>query len=324
MGRVQASWRMFRFSWNFVKSERVLFLYPVLVFLIQLVVIALMLSILGLITYNTVNNIGGVNKLVNTVTSFSNSSMGDPAQSVQASTMKLSDSLFTTENNILIIAVLFLYFIMGLVANLFSITVINSVIEKIDTNVINAKAALSKAFSNIGYIIQWTLFNIFVVYLIHYIIRLCERIPILNIIVALFLNTAWATFTFFALPILAENKSNPIETLKMSSKLIKKRFGTNVVSMGSLFIINFLWIVSVVALGFLLLKAVDYSNIYSTLLDINLIIFIIYFVFSLSLLILLSLVYRTVLYLYCVRGTLPEEINKNEINSVISFRKKRI
>ena len=103
MGRVQASWRMFRFSWNFVKSERVLFLYPVLVFLIQLVVIALMLSILGLITYNTVNNIGGVNKLVNTVTSFSNSSMGDPAQSVQASTMKLSDSLFTTENNILII-----------------------------------------------------------------------------------------------------------------------------------------------------------------------------------------------------------------------------
>jgi len=323
MGRIAASWHIFKFSFDFVKSEKKLFIYPVITFIIQLILMMLTLGVIALITYNTYENLGGASGIASDIANTNNAMVSNANQIANAYSEKIIPSLFTTENNVLIFIVLILLFLMLLVGNLFSVAVINSVLQKIETKKINVGLAIRNTLNNIFYIAGWTIFNFIIGSIINYIVRALERIPLLSFIVGMVLDAAWVTFTFFALPILSVKKYGPIKTLKLSSSLIKKKFGVNVISLGGLGIINLIWFLSVIGLGFLLFKDTDNFSLNSFITQLNLAIFFVYFIFSLCFLILFSLVYRATLFLYCAKDVLPEGINKEEINGVISYRKRR-
>jgi len=322
MGRIQASWQIFKFSVGFVKSEKKLLFYPIITFFIQLVLMLLTVGLIALITYNTYEKLGGASGIASEIANTNSNAINDANQIVNSYSEKILPSLFTTENNILIFIVLILLFSMLLVGNLFSIAVINSVLQKIETKEIDIKLALKNTFSNIFHIAGWTLFNFIIGSIINYIVRALERIPLLSFIVSMILNAAWVTFTFFALPILAVKKYNPIKTLKLSTNLIRRKFGVNVISLGGLGIVNFLWFLSVLGLGGLLFHDTENFSLHSFITQLNLIIFFAYFISSLCFIILFSLVYRATLFMYCAKDILPEGINTDEINGVISYRKR--
>lgn len=324
MGRIQASWHIFQFSFGFVKAEKKLFIYPVITFLIQLFLMLITIGFVALITYNTYQTLGGASGIANEITNTNSSTINDANQIVNAYSEKVLPALLTTENNILIIIVVALLFLMLLVGNLFSVAVINSVIQKIETNEINIKVAIKNTISNIYYIASWTIFNFIIGTIINYLVRALERIPFLSFIVGMILDAAWVTFTFFALPILSVNKYGPIKTLKLSTSLVRKKFGINVISLGGLGIVNFLWFLSVVGLGWLLMHDSDNFSLQNIMTQLNIIIFFVYFVFSLCFLILFSLVYRATLFLYCAKDILPDGISEDEINSIISYKKRSL
>lgn len=322
MGRVSASWRIFKYTLTFVKSEKKLLIYPVITFIIQLILLLVTLGVIALISYNVYEDLGGAAEISSNLDSVYSSTGNNSNQVIENYSKEVASKIFTTENNILIFIVLVLLFLMALVGNLFSIVVINSVFQKLKTNEINIKQAIKDALSNWFYIAQWTLFNFIVGMIINYIIKASERIPFLSMILSFILNAAWVTFTFFALPVLAAKKYNPFKTLKTSSSLIRKKFGVNILSISGLFIINLLWTLSLFGLGFLLLQDIQYNSLQSFLTQFNIVIFAAYFVFTLCLIILFSLIYKATLFMYCVNDTLPEALGSEVINGVISYKKK--
>jgi hypothetical protein len=103
----------------------------------------------------------------------------------------------------------------------------------------------SAAFSRIGQILGWT----FVTTTVGLILRALEdRVPFLGKIAAWIAGAAWAIATFFVVPVLALEGTGPVESLKRSSSVVKARWGEGVT--GAATIAAATWVISFVLLIF--------------------------------------------------------------------------
>lgn len=99
----------------------------------------------------------------------------------------------------------------------------------------------SAAFARIGPILGWT----FVTATVGLVLRaLEERVPFVGRIVAWIAGAAWAIASFFVVPVLALEGAGPVESLKRSSSVVKARWGEGVT--GAATIAAATWVFSLV------------------------------------------------------------------------------
>jgi hypothetical protein len=105
---------------------------------------------------------------------------------------------------------------------------------------------ISAAMHRIGPILGWT----FVAATVGLILRaLKERLPALGKIVVWIVGAAWAIATFFVIPVLAFEGNGPLRSLKRSSAVVKARWGEGATGAATISIVTFLVTIVIVLVG---------------------------------------------------------------------------
>ncbi|WP_424736636.1 DUF6159 family protein [Mycobacterium sp.] len=105
---------------------------------------------------------------------------------------------------------------------------------------------VSAAVQRIGPILAWT-FVATTVGLILRVIR--DRVPAVGSIVAEIAGAAWAIATYFVVPVLAFEGSGPLPSLKRSSAVVKARWGEGATGAATISIVTFLATVAIAIVG---------------------------------------------------------------------------
>jgi hypothetical protein len=105
---------------------------------------------------------------------------------------------------------------------------------------------ISAAWHRIGPILGWT----FVTTTVGLILRaLKDRLPAVGQIVASIVGAAWAIAAFFVVPVLAFEGSGPLRSLKRSSTVVKERWGEGATGAATISIVTFLVTIGIALVG---------------------------------------------------------------------------
>ncbi len=125
----------------------------------------------------------------------------------------------------------------------------------------SVRKGLIFSFSRIGLIIAWAAFAATVGTLLR---MLQERLGYFGKIVTGILGFVWSAATFFVVPIIAYEKTNPITAAKRSALMVKEKWGESVVA-------NFSFgVLTLIAFGILGIAAIAVSELISMTLGIGL------------------------------------------------------
>jgi len=203
MGKFASSWALMKASWNILKLDKEMLLFPVFsLFASLLVIISFALPIFFLE--------GG----------------------------KIFDDIVSSESEILKFIVLYLFYF----CNYFVIIFFNSAIISCATIRMNGgdptvTDGLRSAFERLPLIAGWAV----VASSVGMILRMIEeRLEIVGRIVAGLLGLAWTVTSFLVIPILVVEKKDPMTALKESTLLLKKTWGQQLITNFSFGLIFFL------------------------------------------------------------------------------------
>jgi hypothetical protein len=105
---------------------------------------------------------------------------------------------------------------------------------------------LAAAMQRIGPILGWA----FVATTVGLVLRLIrERVPFVGKLVAWLLGTAWAIATFFVIPAIALEGTGPVESLKRSGSVIKARWGEGATGAATISVVTFIATFVIVLVG---------------------------------------------------------------------------
>jgi hypothetical protein len=175
---------------------------------------------------------------------------------------------------------------------------------------------LSAAWHRIGPILGWT----FVATTVGLILRaLEERFELLGKIVAWIAGAAWAIATFFVIPVLALEGTGPIDSLKRSAAVVKARWGESATGAATIGVATFLvtlLIVLVGGVGGAALMAIGLWPLGVVVLAATVVgVIVVSFVSSA-----LSQIFRVAVYQYAVTGAAPGGFDRNLLQDAFARR----
>ncbi len=170
---------------------------------------------------------------------------------------------------------------------------------------------LSAAFARIGPILGWTLVTTTVGLILR---ALEERVPLGGRIAAWIAGAAWAIATFFVVPVLALEGSGPIDALKRSAAVVKARWGegaTGAVVISAVSGFALMGIVFVGVTGYILLSGTNQPLVGALVIAIAAAAFLAVSVVSGA----LSQIFRVAVYQYATNGTAPGAFDGRELEA---------
>ncbi len=175
---------------------------------------------------------------------------------------------------------------------------------------------LSAAFARIGPILGWTLVTTTVGLILR---ALEERVPLAGRITAWIAGAAWAIATFFVVPVVALEGSGPIDALKRSAAVVKTRWGEGatgavVISAVSGFALMAIMFIGVT--GYVLLSQTSQPLVGALVIAIAAAAFLAVSVVSSA----LSQIFRVAVYQYATNGTAPGAFDGRELESAFKRR----
>jgi len=190
--KVTRSWTLFKASWEVLRADKELAVFPVLSSLACLALLAAIFVPAGF---------SGL------FDGFADEDRGPPA---------------------LFYGLLFaFYFGSFFVVTFFNTALVACAVKRLEGGEPTVSYGLGEAGSRLGIILGWTLLASTVGMILH---AIEERAGLLGSIVSRLLGTLWALATFFVVPILVVERKGPLAALRESASLLKRTWGEQITS----------------------------------------------------------------------------------------------
>ena len=200
MGRVSRGWSLTGQSWEILKSDRSLVVFPILS-IVFAILATVAIWVLALVIRGVFD--------------------GQPLQE--------HDPVFY-------IAGLATAYVSTFIAIFFNVALAACAMRSLRGEDTKVGEGVRAAVRRIGPILGWTL----VATTVYLILRALEkRLPLLGSIVAWLVDAAWSIATFFVIPVIAVEGSGPWQSLKRSSGIVKARWGESATGAVTLWVLAF-------------------------------------------------------------------------------------
>ena len=279
IGRLRASFLLFKESWRFLSNDKELLLVPIFSMVFSGILIGLITLLLGGFT-------GAL------------------------------DQFFTAEKSIgyMEYAFMFLVYLIGAFSlAIAQATTVHIVYVRAHGGNATLYSGLARAFSNWYPLLLWSLITSTVGLILKLI---SERSQIIGKLVAGLLGAAWAILTFFAVPIILIEKKNPVDSISASAKLFKKTWGETLISNVTLGLVFMLAHLVVLAsfVGLLIYGAMVQN---AAVLVIAIIGVIVWLILATLVDAALQSILKTLLYIYAAEDVVPNNFNRELLESML-------
>ncbi|MES2749379.1 MAG: DUF6159 family protein [Patescibacteria group bacterium] len=279
IGRLRASFLLFKESWRFLRADKELLLVPILSLLFSLVLFGLWTTLVTLV--------GG------SVTDF----------------MQADIAMQTSE---------YIYLFGTYVIAAFSLALAQAItVHIVYVRAHGGNASLgdgiSRAFSNIVPLFIWSLITSTVGMILR---SISERSALVGKIVTSLLGAAWAILTFFVIPIMVLDKKTAFSAIPTSAQLFKKTWGETLVAnvtLGLVFMVAHLLVFA----SFIGLLIYAGSTLNSVLLILSIIGVIVWLIVATLVHSALEGILKTLLYIYAAENVVPSNFNKELLESML-------
>jgi hypothetical protein len=214
---------------------------------------------------------------------------------------------------------IFLYFVSMFLATFFNVAFYHEILAALSGQSVAIGRGLKFAGTKLGAILMWTLFA----GLVGLIIKTIEqRLELVGRIIARFLGLAWSVAAVFAIPVIVreERGVNPLAMLQKSAAILKRTWGEALIGYAGLTFANMLVVFgSLVVLGGALAVSVVLSNFW-ILVPVAVVWVAALFAWSYFTGI-ASQIYKCALYLYAADGVVPHPYNQEMLDQAWKFKK---
>lgn len=206
------------------------------------------------------------------------------------------------------------------ISNLFAGAVINAAFERFDGGDPSVRGSLSRAWSKKKSIFLFSILASFVGLILD---AIRQRVPFGGKLLTWLGEVAWAVASFFALAVIIRNDevTGPLDATKQSMNLIKKVWGESLIISGTIGLISVVIILSYVLISFPIMIAVVALSAWAGL-GVGILLIIGLFVISLVLSALSSIA-KAAIYYWAVTGKAPQQFNSELLRSAITPKKAR-
>lgn len=202
------------------------------------------------------------------------------------------------------------YFINYFVMSYFNTGLIACALRVLDGKAPTIGYGLSVATKRLPQIAAWA----FVAAVVGVLLRMLERYQKVGSFVAALLGTAWSALTFFVVPVLAVEGVGPIQAVKRSGGILRKHWGTALVSNFSMGLVGFLIMLPVLIVGVVLvllaIRAGNTVGIGIAIASVVLIAFIVSSAISAA-----DVILKAVLYNYATDRTIPASFDTTTLEA---------
>lgn len=225
--------------------------------------------------------------------------------------------LIDTHDPIHYIAVFGSLYVATFIAVFFNVALAACAVRSMRGEDTSVSEGLSAAFGRLGPILGWTL----VTTTLGLILRVLEeRVPLAGKIGVWIAGAAWAIATFFVVPVLALEGSGPLDALKRSAAVVKARWGegaTGAVIISAVSNFAVMAIVFVGMAGYFLLAKANQPLVGALIIAIAAAAFLAVMVVSSA----LNQIFRVAVYQYAANGTAPGGFDGRELEAAFNRRR---
>ena len=279
IGRLRASFLLFKESWRFLRADKELLLVPLLSLLFSLVLFGIWTTLVTLV--------GG------SVTDFLQEEVA----------MQTREYLY-----------LFGIYVIGAFSLALSQAItVHIVYVRAHGGNATLGDGITRAFANIGPLFIWSLITSTVGMILR---TISERSALVGKIVTSLLGAAWAILTFFVIPIMVLDKKNAFSAIPTSAQLFKKTWGETLVAnvtLGLVFMVAHL-LVFASFIGWLIYAG---STLNPVLLIVSILGVIVWLIIATLVHSALEGILKTLLYIYASENIVPSNFNKELLESML-------
>lgn len=279
IGRLRASFLLFKESWRFLRADKELLLVPILSLFFSLILFGLWTTIISVL--------GGP------VTDF----------------MQDEVAMQTSE---------YIYLFGIYVTAAFSLALAQAItVHIVYVRAHGGNASLgdgiARAFANLGSLFIWSIITSTVGMILR---TISERSALIGKLATSLLGAAWAILTFFVIPIMVLDKKNAFAAIPTSTQLFKKTWGETLVAnvtLGLIFMVAHL----VVLASFIGLLIYAGSTLNSILLIMSIVGVAVWLILATVIHSALEGILKTLLYIYAAENVVPSNFNKELLESML-------
>jgi hypothetical protein len=231
------------------------------------------------------------------------------------------DSIKGVLNYILIFLV---YLGLAFIATFFNVCVVYTTKTRFNGGDATFMDSIRFAFSKIHLIFSWSLIAATVGLILKALTNFAERLgPIgglISKIMISILGMGWSIITLFVVPGMVYHNLGPIQAIKKSAQVLRKTWGESLIRHFGLGLAQFIFLM----LGFIVTIVLI---IISAVIDLNWLImiwipmFVLYIVFVFLFFGIMNSIFNTALYVYADTGNVPQGFNKEVMQSVFTPKK---
>jgi len=286
MGVFARSWEITKLSFDVIKKDRELLLFPLLGGLFSLLfIVALLVPTL--------------------ITSFIK-----------------GQQTYGTEEYLIIFAI---YFGLVFIATFFNVCVVYTTKIRFAGGNATFNESIKFALSKIHLILSWSLLSATVGLILRMIDNLAEKAgkggEIILRIINMILGMLWSIITIFVVPSMVYHDLGPIDAIKKSVEVLRKTWGESLIRYYGLGLIQFLFLLLGVVIGvplFLILSSIGVFGIIAALSILT-----VYFIGTILVFSVANGVFNTALYVYADTGKVPKGYNKEIMTNAFQTKKSR-
>ncbi len=279
IGRLRASFLLFKEAWRFLRADKELLLVPVLSFVFSFVLFGIWTTVITLSGGSVIDFVG------------------------EERAMQISEYVYMFG----------VYVIAAFSLALAQAIIVHIVYVRAHGGNASLSDGISRAFTNIGPLFIWSLITSTVGVILR---TISERSALVGKIVTALLGAAWAILTFFVIPIMVLDKKNAFLAIPTSAQLFKKTWGETLVAnvtLGGIFVLaHILVLMSFVGL---IIYGVSTNN--ALLMITAGVGVVIWLLIATIVHATLEGILKTLLYIYAAENVVPSNFNKELLESML-------
>lgn len=216
------------------------------------------------------------------------------------------------------------YFGLSFIATFFNTCVVYTAKTRFEGGNATFMDSIKFAASRIHLIIMWSLLSATVGLFLRVLDQIAENMGevgqlIMSILISM-LGAAWSFITIFIVPIMVYEGKTPFAALKKSIELLKKTWGEGIVGMVGLGLAQLIFIVIGIVIGVVLAFLTLGIGLIAFLVAMGLV--VIYFIIVFTFFSALTAIFNTALYIYATEGKMPTGFDEETVNSSVKSKKK--
>ena len=219
-----------------------------------------------------------------------------------------------------------IYFGLTFIATFFNVCVVYTTKVRFKGGNATFAESIKFALSRLHLIFYWSLISATVGLILRLIDRMAERTgragQLIANIVASLLGMAWSIVTIFVVPSMVYHNLGPVEAIKKSAATFKKTWGESLIRYFGMGLIEFLFIITGIVLAIPLIFLALGLGVYGILAIVIIVIayiVIVSIVFSIA-----NTIFNTALYVYADTNKIPKGYSKDIMNNAFRSRKSKI